>query len=256
MTAPPEQTPSSLGARLELLPRAMAAILSLSALGYFIGWQEANAYYRALGAAWATDTVPPLELLQLSASTIVAIALATFFSLVLLLDEKVSLRKLGWLCAAFLGIAGICLSSSQGLFGDPSPSNAHALAAAGSVLFAVSAGATLSQLIGYVRQSNQKISSGHLWLVYWFVLPGLFWAPDRLGQARALRDSEPSSSSLPVVEIQGSSKPGEWRLVQLVEDKALLMTFADEGPKRLFKFVEAKDVKAFSSTLRPSAAKK
>jgi hypothetical protein len=233
----------------------MAALLSLSALGYFIGWRESQAYYTALGATWAATSVPPLVLLQLSATTIVAMAAAAFFSLVLVLDQSVSLRKISWFCAACLGVAAILLIASQGTLGDPSPSGAHVLASVGSLFYALSAGATLSELIGHTRQSRQKLSSGHLWLVYWFVLPGLFWAPDRLGQARALRDAEPSSSSLPVVELDGSGSQDQWRLVQLFEDKALLMALADKAHNRRFRFVEAKDVKAFGATLKAPAAK-
>jgi hypothetical protein len=249
MTAQPEQTASSIGAWLELLPRAIAALLSLSALGYFVGWREANAYYTALGATWAATSVSPLALLQLSASTIVTVAAATFFSLTLVLDQKVSLRKLSWFCAACLAIASILLSASQGLFGDAPPSGAHVLASVGAQFFAISAGVTLSELVGHARQSSQRISSGHLWLIYWFVLPGLFWAPDRLGEARALRDAEPLSSPLPVVELDTSLPPADWRMVQLVGDKALLMMLADKAHNRRFRLVEVKDVKAFGSTL-------
>ncbi|MCU8030897.1 hypothetical protein L5M51_14180 [Shewanella sp. SM73] len=256
MTPQTEQMASSIGAWLELLPSAIAALFSLSALGYFVGWREANSYYTALGAAWAAASVSPLALLQLSASTIVTVAAAAFFSLILVLDHKVSLRKLSWFCAACLGIAGILLAASQGLFGYAPPSGAHILASVGSQFFAISAGVTLSELIGHIRQSSQPISSGHLWLIYWFVLPGLFWAPDRLGEARAIRDAEPLSSPLPVVELDSSLQPSDWLLVQLVGDKAILMMLADEAHNRRFRMVEVQDVKAFGSTLKPPVAKK
>ncbi|MBP6521076.1 hypothetical protein [Shewanella sp.] len=256
MTPQTEQMASSIGAWLELLPRAIAAILSLSALGYFVGWREANSYYTALGAAWAAASVSPLALLQLSANTIVTVAAAAFFSLILVLEKKVSLRNLSRFCAACLGIAGIFLAASQGLFGYAPPSRAHILASVGSLFFAISAGVTLSELIGHIRQSSQPISSGHLWLIYWFVLPGMFWAPDRLGEARALRDAEPLSSPLPVVEPDASLQPSDWRLVQLVGDKAILMMLTDEAQNRRFRMVEVKDVKAFGSMLKPPAAKK
>lgn len=256
MTPQTEQMTSSIGAWLELLPRAIAAILSLSALGYFVGWREANSYYTTLGAAWGAASVSPLALLQLSASTIVTVAAAAFFSQILVLDHKVSLRKLSWFCAACLGIAGILLAASQGLFGYAPPSGAHILASVGSQFFAISAGVTISELIGHIRQSSLPISSGHLWLIYWFVLTGLFWAPDRLGEARALRDAAPLSSPLPVVEPDASLQQSDWRLVQLVGDKAILMMLTDEAQNRRFRMVDVKDVKVFGSTIKPPAAKK
>ena len=253
MTTTSEETVSSPEALLALLPGAVTAIVFLSALGYFIGWREAHAYYTALGVTWATTAVPPLTLLQLSANTIVAIATASFLSLVLLIDDKVSTRTLSWICAVAIGLAGVVLALSQGLFGGLSPSKSYALASVGSTLCAIAAGITLSELIGHVRQSNRKISSGHLWLVYWFVLPGLFWAPDRLGQARALRDSDAAVSALPIVAFESTSTPGEWRLVHLIEGKGLVMLVADNAHKRLFKIVEAKDVKTIHSTILPKA---
>ena len=195
MTSPPEQTISS-PALLELLPRAIAAIVSLSVLGYFVGWRETHAYYTALGATWAAASIPPLTLLQLSADTIVTIVFASFLSMVLLIDDAVTTRTLSWICAVTLGIAGIALGLSQGLIDGLSPSNAYTLTVVGSSFYAISAGITLTELIGHMRkssrkislvghveQSNRKISSGHLWLVYWFVLPGLFWKSMGSGKA-------------------------------------------------------------------------
>ena len=252
MASQGEQTSVSFIASVDIVPKAMTALLSMSALGYFIGWREAHAYYTALGAGWAASNVPSLALLQLSTHTLVAVATAAFFSLVLILDRAVSLQKISWFCAGCLLIAGVFLFASQWPLGDQSPSSAHILASIGSLFCALSAGATLSELIGRTRESRQTLSSGHLWLVYWFILPGLFWAPDRLGQARAMRDVESSSTHLPIVQIEGQASLDQWRLVQLMGDKALLVSFADKAHNRRFKFIEVKDVKAFSSTFTPT----
>ncbi|MEL4241587.1 hypothetical protein [Shewanella xiamenensis] len=254
MTSQTDQMASSIGTWFELLSRVIAAILSLSALGYFVGWREANSYYTALGAVWATASVPPLALLQLSASTIVTLAAATFFSLILLLDHKLSPQNLSRLCLACIVIGVILLVVSQGLQGYVPPSSAHILATVGSQLFAISAGLTLSELIGHIRLSSQPISSTHLWLIYWFVICGLFWAPDRLGEARALRDAEHLSSPLPIVELDASLQPSDWRLVQLVGDKAILMMLAEEAQNRRFRIIEVNEVKTFGSTLKPTTS--
>ena len=247
MPATSDQSPSPNSALLESLPKAIGAIVSLSALGYFIGWRESQSYYVSLGASWAASAVSPLALLQLSATTLVVIATSTFFSLILLFDGRATARRLSIACAVCLAIAALCLVSSQGTFGSISPSPAHALASVGSVFCALSAGITLTELVAHSRESKKEVSSGHLWLVYWFVLPGLFWAPDRLGQARALRDVEPSASALPSVDLGAGTTPNEWRLVQLMGDKALLMSLVSKD-KRLFKLIEAKDVKSINST--------
>jgi len=223
--------------------------VALSALGYFIGWREVAAYYSTLGATWAAASVPPLALLQLSANLIVVAAAASFFSFLAVLESTAHPGALHRAGATTFALACGLLAVSQGLLWDVSPFMAYQLALAGSFVCAVTAGITLSELLWHTRQPGRKVSPWHLWMVYWVVLPGLFWAPDRLGQARALRDASVSHSSLPVVPHgPGIGRTGEWHLVHMFEGTALLMLPADSPQKRLFKLVEAQDVQVASST--------
>lgn len=116
---------------------------------------------------------------------------------------------------------------------------------------ALRAGITLAELYGHSETAQISVaSSGHLWLVYWVVLPGLFWAPDRLGQAQALRDMDTTHSSLPIISVEPTQFTGTWRLVQPLQDKALIVKLEAKERDRQFKLVEAKDIKsiAFAST--------
>ena len=226
----------------ELLPKAVSTIVSLSALGYFVGWRETQTYFTSIGASWAATSVPPLTLLQHSANTIVAIVFAAFYSLVLLSDNKISARKLSWACALCLLVSSTCLLASQGTFGQLASTAVYTFASVGSTLCAVAAGITPAELYGHSRASQTSISSGYLWLVYWVVLPGLFWAPDRLGQAQSLRDMDVIHSPLPIVSVDSTQFGGTWRLVQLLQDKALLVQLDAKEASRRFKIVEAKDI--------------
>jgi hypothetical protein len=249
---PPNVSPSP---AWEVVPKAVTTIVSLSVLGYFVGWREANAYYSAIGANWAAASVPPLALLQMSANTITAIVFGAFYSLVLLSDKKINVRKLSWSCAAILLVSTLCLGWSQGLFGNLSITGAYALATVGSTLCSVAAGLTLTELYEQTRTTKKDASSGYLWLVFWFVLPGLFWAPDRLGQARALRDADIAVSPLPIVSLEPTPTSAEWRLVQLFQDKALLVQLNQSKADRLFKIVEAKDIKSIRLVPQASTSK-
>jgi hypothetical protein len=233
---------------LDFVPKAVAAIVSLSALGYFAGWREAKAYYSALGATWVASSVSASSLLQLSATTIVAIVFGAFYSLVLLNDKKLSPRKLSLACAVLLLISTIALSTSQGLFGHPPAIAAYSLAILGSTLCAVAAGVTLTELYCNTRTSPGAPPTNHLWLLYWFVLPGLFWAPDRLGQAQALRDMDPTTSPLPIVSIDATQGSGTWRLVQILQDKALLIRIGAKESSTQFKIVDAREINLIEST--------
>lgn len=231
----------------DLFPKAVSTIVSLSALGYFVGWKETQAYYTSIGASWAAASVPPLALLQQSANTIIAIAFGAFYSLVLLNDNKITTRKLSWACAIFLVASSICLIASQGTFGQLPSSGAYAFAAVGSMLCAVAAGITLAELYGHTKAIQTPLKSGHLWLVYWVVLPGLFWAPERLGQAQSLRDMEVTNSPLPVVAVDSTQPTSAWRLVQLLQDKALLVRLDAKESQRQFRVVEAKDIRSIAA---------
>lgn len=236
-------TASSSGLRWDILPKAITLVVSLSALGYFIGWRQTQAYYSAIGATWAASSVPPLTLLQLSGHTITVIVMAAFLSLVMLNDNHVTTRFLSWACLVLLILSALFLALSQGMFAKFSVGSAHVFAVAGSALCAITAGLTLTELYGHMRGFVSKLSSGHLWLIYWFVLPGLYWAPDRLGDARAMRDMDITASALPVVSIDPSQGAGIWRLVQLFGDKALLVQLSGKESERLFKLTDVKDIK-------------
>jgi hypothetical protein len=230
----------------EFVPKAINIIVSLSALGYFSGWRESQAYYASIGASWAASSVPPLTLLQLSANTIAAVFFGGFFSLTLLIDNKIEIRKLSWACAFLLFVASSCLVTSQGFFGQLSSTAAYLFAYVGSLLCAVTAGVTLTELYGHSRASQNRISVDHLWLIYWVVLPGLFWAPDRLGQAQSLRDMDATHSPLPIVSFESTLNSENWRLVQLLQDKAILVQLDTVSSNRKFKVIEIKDIKSIS----------
>ncbi len=232
----------------DLLPKAVSTIVSLSALGYFVGWKETQAYYTSIGASWATASVPPLILLQQSANTIVAIIFGAFYSLVLLNDNKITTRKLSWACAIFLLASSVCLIASQGTFGQLQSTDAYTFATIGSMLCAVAAGMTVAELYGNTKAIQASLSSGHLWLIYWIVLPGLFWAPERLGQAQSLRDMDLTNSPLPFVAVESTQPASAWRLVQLLQDKALLVKLDAKEGQRQFRVVEVKDIQSIAAT--------
>ena len=70
-----------------------------------------------------------------------------------------------------------------------------------------------------------------------------------------MRDADITASPLPIVTLEPSQAPGVWRLVQLVEDKALLVQLSAKESTRLFKIVEAKEIKAIGLNPLEKSAK-
>jgi hypothetical protein len=78
-----------------LFPQVVAALVSLSALGYYIGWREASAYYGALGAPWAVSMLPSFTLLELSSDIALFIGISAYVGFNNLATGHVSAKGLG-----------------------------------------------------------------------------------------------------------------------------------------------------------------
>lgn len=243
-----DDPPSKSSVVLDVLPRVIGGLVSLSAVGYFAGWRQTQTYYSSIGASWATTLIPPQSLLQLSAGTMLAIVFGAFYSFILLIDSKIKVRTLTWTCAILLLVATTLLLIAQGTFGAISPQAASLLSSSGAILCAVTGGITATEFYAGLRSSQGVNSSGQLWLVFWLVLPGLFWAPDRLGQANSIRDTDLESSPLPKVEMADSGNQGTWRLVHTHEGRALIVRLSVKPEDRVFRLVDASDIEAISYT--------
>ncbi|WFP48469.1 hypothetical protein PL263_10100 [Methylomonas sp. EFPC3] len=190
----------------------------------------------------------------MSAGTILAIACGAFYSFMFLSDSKVKIRTLTWACAGLIALATLCLLAAQSSFGDVPAHAAFGLASAGAIACAVAGGITITELYASLQPQPSANTSGQLWLVYWFVLPSLFWAPDRLGQAQSARDAHPQSSPLPKVELADPGTQDTWRLIHLHEGRGLLVRLGEKPEDRIFKLVDAKDIKFISyASLSPTA---
>ena len=243
-----DASPSNSSVVLDVLPKVVGGLVSLSAVGYFAGWRQTQTYYSSIGASWAASLIPPQALLQLSAGTMLAIVLGSFYSFILIIESKVRVRTLTWTCTALLLVATVFLLIAQGTFGAVSPQAASLLSSGGAILCAVTAGITITEFYAGLKSQQSVNSSGQLWLVFWFVLPGLFWAPDRLGLSNSIRDTDPVSSPLPKLLIEEAESQGTWRLVHTHEGRALIVQLSKKPEDRVFRLVDAKDIKGISFT--------
>jgi len=221
---PPPKLSESASGMLALVPQIVAAVVSLSVLGYFIGWGKASAYYEFLGAPWAISMLPlisdiPVNGLALISGGILIIACALLFVPIGLLPA---------------GMAGM----------------AYAAASVGGHLIGVAASLAMVELMGRLKLANWSFKKTHSYLIYIAVVFGLIWAPRQLGRVLAEYDLTPTA--LPAVELPGSPPDVKWRLVHIADGRALLISPAKERQNSAFRVIEAKDLSSIATVPSPS----
>jgi hypothetical protein len=133
-----------------------------------------------------------------------------------------------------------------------SATKAYVAAFAGGWLFAIAAGITIIELIVRLRLANWEFQKHALvMLISWAILVGLFIAPDQTGRARAEYHLDATATPLPVVDLPGSSPELKWRLVHIIDGRALLISVAKERQNSTFRVIEAKDLPNIATTLPP-----
>lgn len=245
-----DRTISSAAEIAKTVPKIASALLSLSALGIFVGWRDASAYFNAIGAPWAAQGLSATTLLQSSSGPIAIFAIIAYLSVTYLANSIATTRNINRATLISLILSFVfflpTLYNPIGI----SSKLVYGFATAAALLIFVSAGLTFAELIAHFRDTGSKFRPSHLWLVYWVVFYGLLQAPERIGQARAEYHLDVKSEALPIVVRLGTPPSEVWRLVYLTDGKALLMLVSQKREKTIFRIVEAKDILSISSTLR------
>jgi hypothetical protein len=231
---------------LALVPQIVAAVVSLSVLGYFIGWGKASAYYEFLGAPWAISMLPPFALLQQSASIIFMMVTFGFFALI----SDIPVNGLALISGGILIIACALLFVPIGLLPAGMAGMAYAAASVGGHLIGVAASLAMVELMGRLKLANWSFKKTHSYLIYIAVVFGLIWAPRQLGRVLAEYDLTPTA--LPAVELPGSPPDVKWRLVHIADGRALLISPAKERQNSAFRVIEAKDLSSIATVPSPS----
>jgi len=243
-----EQTLKSAFTVYSLLPQIAGAVVGFSAVAYLAGWREASAYYDKLGAPWVLSTLSSAQIMQESMGLVSIVAITGFISVILLLEESHSADSLrSWSLNMLLGaslfiLAGNMLKQWLGL------PTAYVFSFIAAILWAISAGLIVGELIGTLTETKLQWGRRHLHLVLLVVGLGLFLAPSYRGQARAEIDSNPKLSKLPMVSLSASPSTGQWRLVSTFSGQALLSQLAEKREERKFRIVASTEISEIRST--------
>jgi hypothetical protein len=242
-----EQTLKSASAVYSLLPQIASAVVGFSAMAYLAGWREASAYFDALGAPWVLSVLSSAQIMQESMGLVSIVAITGFFTLLLLLEDSSSTHSLrGWsknmlIGATFSTLVGAILKVWLGLL------ITYVFSYIAAILWAISAGFTVGELIGTFTETKQQWSRRHLYLLFLVVGFGLFLAPTYRGQARAGIDSNPNLSKLPIVSLSASPNTGRWRLVRPFSGQVLLFQLAEKREERKFRIVASTEINEIRS---------
>lgn len=212
-------------------------ILGVVAIAYLIGQNYLSAYFGEVGAPWAMTYFTYDQIAREGVGITSLFVIAFFISLIGLLNGTSSSKSLErWAkCLALIGSIPLIIVTVV-----PSVYLSAKVLAILSIIagfcFAISAGATLGELVARLKDSKSEWKGYHLTLVLFVYLFVVSQAPSFSGRAKAEIDMNIEESSLPYISKEGG-KVGEWRLLRPLGDKFLIVAIKKNVHVRTFKIV-------------------
>ena len=124
------------------------------------------------------------------------------------------------------------------------------LSGLGAILFAVSAGLTIAEVVARYKEDGFRWRSYHLWLLFFVVILTFVWAPARMGEARARLNMASATTALPIVELATPDTTTIWRLLEVTDSSAVLVALGATAPKNRFRVVGLAELRSIGSTTR------
>lgn len=232
-----ENTIRATSVLLGFFPQVTGFVVGFSGLAYITGWRELSAYYQVLGAPWILPILPASQIMQTSIWLITLITAITFFSVLSLVEGTASQKGLRKWAIIFLIFGGVLYVGPIILEPYISLATANFIATATSIVWAISAGLTIGELIACLALNQLKWGDYEMVLIYFIVFYGFMQAPSNMGKTRAELDSHVIYSKLPKVSFISTASFSEWRLVGPSGDKLLLVLLSKKPEDRRFKLV-------------------
>jgi hypothetical protein len=219
------------------------AIAGISAVAYFIGFRENQAYFRELGCTWYISLLAASDVIQTAIPALWGLALTGFIQFDLFLRGKASAKyfaKTAFVCS----VLGTGLSILPDLLSHYlQPLAIHVIAVVANSFILWAAGTFVAEFLARFVESGRSWRAEHLTLVYLIVMFAAWYAPDQSGRARADADSDPTYTKLPEVKLTEVKTGERWYLVHVIENRFLVGTFGAKPADRHFRVVEAKDIR-------------
>jgi hypothetical protein len=239
-----QTTIKATGVVLGLLPQLAGLIVGLTAVAYLVGWRETTAFYSVLGAPWATSLLTTSQVMTSSIWIVSGIGLFFVMSIYMLSQGAASSKSLRLWSIIFMCIAGALYIAFL-----LAPSNAGGLLAAGmSICWSWSTGLALGELVASLAANQVQWHAYHMYIIYFVVTFGLIYVSDTLGSTHAKTIVDTQGKHLALVVTGGLSSNTSWRLISPVNDKILLMQFANTNHKHMFVLASPENIRFIEAT--------
>lgn len=231
-----------------LLPRLASVGIGLSFVAYFVGWREAEAYFSTVGAPWVISLIGASRFLYLSGPLVGGVLLCAFFSVHALGTETVGVKGL-WRCSIGAFLLATLLIVFKVLVPPTafSPRGLWYLALAAGFCFAIGAGGVVGLVVGRLKESEMRWTVSHAYMIYIAVFAGLYTMPALMGSARARHDLASMEDRLPAVRLLSSTTYENWRLVEAVNESALLIDRQAVSGRPLFRIVKMTEISSVNA---------
>jgi len=230
-------TVKSVSSLMETIAKATSVIVSLSTIGYLVGYKIEINYLNEAGATWVLDLLSPAEFIREGHVVMLAIGVTFFHSILHLFENEGTAEKLRqkdiWLSA--IAMLMLCAAYVTNNFFNNIKLD-YVLSIFSGTLMAAAAGFTIGELVGRLNDSSQKWGQHHLYLLLFFYISAIVMAPYYIGTNQAKSDLDPNNSLLPIVSISGESTE-KWRLIRTVGESYLLVSLSDKRSQRKFRMV-------------------
>lgn len=225
-----------------------SGIIGIGALAYLIGWRETSSYYSAFGAPWVTSLLSPTRLAQSSAWVIWITLIFAFTSIYSIAAANATHHGMRWSAIATLAV-GLVIGAIDKLQIEAISTQARALLLGlAALLFAISAGLTIAEVVARFKEDGFRWHSYYLWLFYFVVLLTFQWAPSRMGEARARLNMLSETTSLAPVDLKAPGNNTEWRLLEVLDGSAILVALGSSPHLNQFRVVALTELQNVRST--------
>ncbi|MGZ3182936.1 MAG: hypothetical protein ACXU8N_10890 [Telluria sp.] len=208
----------------------------LTAVCWFYGWRFTQAYFDRVGAGWVTELLPTSSVIQHGVSPTISIAVAGY-----LLFDGIVRHK--WTSVGFRPWAIVLLLSvfCLGLLLELFDRKAGLVVQGATMYIGLSfVGWCVVLLIWEYSKSGSKLTPNALTMLYAVLYLGLYQCPSMIGKIKA--DLDFQTQALPRVGVMRADPEENWRLVEIVNDKALIYSGGTPRAAARFRLVEFKEL--------------